>query len=837
MPALLGFTLAELRLRPGRTLLTMAATSIGVATVVAVSLGIAGARLATKDLNRTIGGNASREVISATGNMFDMAVIDRLQGLSGIAAVSPILESQAAFYDRDKKKVAVRLLGVDQGRDAPFRTLHFREGAFPGEGELAITKQLADRFALRTGTEVRLPTLRGFQWFNVSGQFEIRGEGVTTLEHTILMSLSEAQYWYKRPKKVSRVLLLFDPAAEPADVAQTVASQLPPGLTVRNPGSRGQLGANTMNAIEQGFQLVGGLAVVIAFFISLNAFMMNVAERRRQLAVIRLVGGTQLQIRLAVLLEGGLLGLIGSVLGLPLGILASRLIVLVFELFYQADVPVPNVTPVALTVGLVLGIVTSGLASFLPAQQASRVVPLEALTAAEREGGHKWLRRSLLAGTGLILVSLGVIVGCIAGFIHVSAAIPASVVWLIGLSGVVPAVWRPLSWVASLPIRALSSVELMLAHESLLHRPVRTMMSAAVLFIGMAASIGVLNTTLNNIASVRNYASHTISGDYIIRPLNLRRDPGMTPDLPSEVEAAVRKLRGIQTVEAVRFAEVLVNDVSVFLIAREFPSDVPIQLDVPNADPEQLRTRLKAGEVVVGTALLNRLQKQPGDMLEINTPRGTQQLRIAAGITEYTAGGLVLVIDRERARHQFELDGTDLLIIHATPSARADLGRQLAKLTDEAGLLLQTRAELNAALEQALLGVQRSLFALLLVCVTLTGFGLVNCLTLNIIEQSREFGTLRTLGMTRGQVRGVVLVQGWLFSIVAVLLGAPVGLLLSYLGALGSGAILGNTMDFAVHPLTIAGFALVAVAVILACTCFPAMRASRLSPLEALRLE
>jgi putative ABC transport system permease protein len=837
MLALLDFALAELRLRLGRTLLTMAATSIGVATVVAVSLGIAGTRLATQDLNRTVGGNASREVISATGNMFDMAVIDKLQGLPGVAAVSPIFESQAAFYDRDRKKVTVRLLGVDQERDAPFRKLHFREGAFPRDGELAITKQLADRFGLQTGTKVRLPTRHGFQWFNVSGQFEIRGEGLATLEHTMLMSLSEAQHWYKRADKVSRVLLLFDPAAEPADVTQAVASQLPPGLAVRNPASRGQLGANTLNAIEQGLQLVGALALVIAFFISLNAFMMNVAERRRQLAVIRLIGGTQQQTRLAVLLEGGSLGLIGAVLGLPLGNLASRLILLLFELLYQAELPVPEVTPMALTVGLVLGVVTSGLASFLPAQQASRVVPLEALTAVERQEGLKWPRWSVLAGWGLTLVSLGVIGGCIAGFLHGSAIIPAAVVWLIGLSGLVPAIWRPLSWVASLPLRALASVEVMLAQESLLHRPTRTMMSAAVLFIGIAASIGVLNTTLNNMASVRNYANHTLSGDYIIRPLNIRRDPDMTPDLPAEVEAAVRNLPGIQTVEALRFAEVLVNEESVFLVAREFPSNAPVQLDVPDADPEQLRTRLKAGEVAVGTALLNRLHKHPGDMLQINTSRGTQELRIAAGVTEYIAAGIVIVIDRGRARQLFDLEGTDLLIIRAEPSARADLGPRLARLTEEAGLLLQTRTELNAALDQALLGVERSLIAMLLVCVILTGFGVVNCLTLNIIEQSREFGTLRALGMTRGQLRGVVLVQGWLFGIIAVLLGVPAGLLLSYLGALGALVMFGNTVVFSIHPLTIVGFALLAIVVILACTCFPAMRASRLAPLESLRLE
>jgi putative ABC transport system permease protein len=258
---------------------------------------------------------------------------------------------------------------------------------------------------------------------------------------------------------------------------------------------------------------------------------------------------------------------------------------------------------------------------------------------------------------------------------------------------------------------------------------------------------------------------------------------------------------------------------------------------VPDADPEQLRTQLRAGEVAVGTALLKRLQKQPGDVLQINTSRGTQKLRIACGVTEYVAGGIVIVIDRERARQQFDLDGTDLLVIHAAPSARADLGPQLARLTEEAGLLLQTRAELNAALDQALAVVERSLFAMLLVCVILTGFGVVNCLTLNIIEQSREFGTLRALGMTRGQLRGVVLVQGWLFSIVAVLLGAPVGVLLSYLGTLGAVAMFGNTIHFAIHPLTIVGFALLAVVVVLACTCVPAMRASRLAPLESLRIE
>ena len=132
---------------------------------------------------------------------------------------------------------------------------------------------------------------------------------------------------------------------------------------------------------------------------------------------------------------------------------------------------------------------------------------------------------------------------------------------------------------------------------------------------------------------------------------------------------------------------------------------------------------------------------------------------------------MVLVMDLAIARRQLGLQGTDALMINAVPGESAALQTALSKIAEDNGLILQSIAEFREETNRLLLAVQASLIGLLIVGLMTTSIGIVNCLAMNVLEQAREFGLLRAIGMTERQLRRTVLSQALLIALVSVLLG------------------------------------------------------------------
>ncbi len=829
------FTLREVRARPGRTALTVLSCAIGVAMIVAVGATSAVSDAGVKGLVRASAGRADFEVVGASATTFPQASVEPLAAVPGVKHLDPVFERPTSMYI-GQQRVKVLLSAVDPERDAVVRGYTIRTGTFPTADGLAVDAAFAAQMKLTVGDEVKVLGRGGLVKKRVTGL--IAADNPLAAKGAFaLLPLADGQDLLGKPGDVTVAYVVLADGANAETVRRDLTAALPPGLLVREPAARGGLASETLRSFDEGLRLAGGLSLAVAFFITLNAFFMNVAERRRQLAVLRVVGATRAVVRRAILVEGVTLGVVGSVLGVPLGWLTSLALLASLEVVFDAPLPPAGFPLLPAVAAVLLGIATAAVAAYLPARQAADVSPKEALTAVESESGDRFRRPLLLVGGPAWLVATAGVVAGLFGLLPVSLLVPASLAWLIATAALVPLGLTRLTAVAVAVLRPFGAVESELAGGVLLHRPIRTGLTVAVLVVSVAASVALGNSVLNNLDHLRGYVRKTVVGDYFVRAMMPDTATAMAGDLPTGYAERVKALPGVTDVVSVRFVSATVSGQQAVIIVRDLPADGRAPGDLADGDPATVRAALTRGEVLLGTQLASRLKKKTGDSVELDTPTGPKAFRVAGTVTEYLVGGLVLLFETETAKRELNVGGSDVLMVTTTGDERAEVGRQLAAMSAEDGLLFQSNRDLNELIEKRLQGLEVSVNALLAIGLVVTGLGVVNCLTMNVLEQTHEIGVLRSLGLTRPQLYRMIFAQSVMMGVMSVALGVPLGLLLSYLIDQGVRVAFGQHIEFAVR-FGLVGVVVGLVAVmIVAATALPARRAARINPIEALRYQ
>ncbi|MCA9267386.1 MAG: ABC transporter permease, partial [Planctomycetales bacterium] len=299
------------------------------------------------------------------------------------------------------------------------------------------------------------------------------------------------------------------------------------------------------------------------------------------------------------------------------------------------------------------------------------------------------------------------------------------------------------------------------------------------------------------------------------------------------------QIPGIESIDTMRFTKGNVQDgESAFLIDRDFPTVANVNFDVASGrTPAELRQALLDGQVIIGSVLAQRTGLHAGDMLSIETRDGPRELPIAAVANEYMSGGLAVHLHRNVAQQMLELDGVDVYIIKTEPQARAEVGRRLRTICEDEGLMLQSYADLINMVDGMMGGLVASLWGLLVMGFIVAAFGMVNTLTMNVLEQSRELGQLRIVGTTRRQVRRTIFAQAIIMGLLAIVPGVGIGVLLAWLINISTMPVTGHPIEFVLRPGLIAGATAVAFVVILISAWLPAERATRLKLASALRYE
>ena len=573
----------------------------------------------------------------------------------------------------------------------------------------------------------------------------------------------------------------------------------------------------------------GGIALFVGAFVIFNTLSITVAQRTKELATLRTLGASRRQVLRSVVLEGTVLGVVASAVGLGLGVLLAKGLT---ALFRAVDLEMPQAAMVFQTrtavVAMLTGTLVTLVASVWPAVRATRIAPI----AAVREGGmvvKRPSRKTLVFG--LVVTALSVF-GLVYGLLgeDVSAAVRALGIGLgafglfIGLAAIAPRLVRPLAHVVGLPAARLGGAAGRLAQENAVRNPGRTASTAAALMIGLTlvSFVAVFGKAL--LASDENALRKQLGTSHVITsqsgwdtvPLGAGEAaaaaPGVVAQLvdPRRPGAAPRRRRGRRQ--------------------RRRPGDdrQGVQLRVARGLPG------RAGDARAGRR---------------GRPRGRGSRRRHAHVPD--AGRQAGQDGRARRLPQAQRPrpaarpGRPLAggVRRLVPAAgrHAHARRRPTRRPRSSGRSRPTRTRsCRRATSSSPAGppgchdVMNLFYVLLALSVIVSLFGMVNTLVLAVFERTRELGMLRAVGMTRRQARRMIRQESVITALIGAALGLPLGV---GLAALVTQSLSEFGVSFSLPVVTLAVFTVVAVIAGMLAAIAPARRASRLNVLEALQYE
>jgi putative ABC transport system permease protein len=833
------YTAREVRRRPVRSLLTLVGIALGVTAVAAVTLSTQATHEAYAGMFRSAAGRAALELRCADGESPFAAPLDQAAAIPGVQAAVGVVQAPAGLLGRDGP-VPLLVLGVDPERDDQVRDYRLRQGtALTPQRGLLLEAGFAARHGCALGRPAHLLTPRGPVEVVVTGLLEAHGPARFNGGAIAFLPLRQAQFLFGMPGQVHAVQVVPEPAARVDDVRRALAERFPK-LTVGVPAERGSLAGEALASIDRGLSSLTAIVIVAAGLVILNTFLMNLNERQRQLALLRALGATRRQVLALLLGQALLLGVVGTLLGLPVGVLLAALLLRWHEHFLGIPMPALAVSAQGLLLAAVLGPAMTLLAVLAPARRAAGRSPLAGLRV---RGGltldapPRWLVVLGLLLLGLVaLFEVAIVRHWLAADVG-NALLPlALAVCLVGCACVLPALLPPLVAVAGAVVRPVLGLEAGLAIRQLMRQRARTALTVSVVFAALTTSLSFGLSLLNNTRDLRLWYRHTVDGDFLLRAV--WPDPAVvvTPaPLPAGTRDAVLRLPGCRAVDRVRFHPSRVDGVPLLVLARDFAPELP--LIVMDGDPADVVRRLRQGEAVLGTALAFRLGVSVGDEVALPTPHGRRSVRVCGLVKEYGVGGLVLYMDWDRASEWFGFTTAHALAVHARPGEQEVLQGWLREYSREHDLLLQRNDEFASTIHRMVNGALWLVGGLVgLICIV-TAAGVVNTLTTNVLDQTRELGVLRAVGMKRRGVQKLVLAQAAILALVSCATGGPAGVALAYLMNLALPGLLGHHIPFGIDW----GFALACLAGVVVLTAvaalLPARRAAHMVVIDAIRYE
>lgn len=562
------------------------------------------------------------------------------------------------------------------------------------------------------------------------------------------------------------------------------------------------------------------VALLVSGLVVSNTFSVLVAQRTRELALLRCVGASRTQIRSSVVLEALVVGVAASVLGVlaAVGTMAAVIALLRHNPDYAfATLGVPASSILA---GLAVGTLLTVAAALVPARSATRVAPLAALRPADDASVHNAAGRVRL-GIGIALILVGG-AGLVAGGLgsNLLLAMPAGAASFIGII-LAASLFVPRLVALAGRLARPAGVPGTMASANAVRNPRRTTATASALLIGVT----LVTMMMTGAATARQAFESQLSDHF---PVDLAA--AAVPGTPSFTNAELAKAAALPGVEAVARLKVVGT---VTAGGQEFPA-----YGISSADAERLlgnpQNRPTAGTVVLpkgtkaATASLVDGSRTTRLAVRDSTARGTSALVPLETFPAAEAGSPVLAgaADEVWIKVDPSLDGT------ALASLRTDLAAALHVDENQVDGAVLEKAMFNQVINTLLLVVT----GLLAVAIVIALIGVANTLSLSVLERTRENSLLRALGLTRGQLRGMLALEAVLIAGVAAVIGSVLGVVYGWLGAqsaLGSFTTVVAVVPWGQVLLVVA----IAAAAGLLASVVPARRAARLSPVEGLAVD
>lgn len=830
----------NLWLSPVRSLLTILSIAGGVAAVVAVLQSTAVTRSELANLHQTIESRVAMEIVAEDASPFAPEDLPPVADDSGVEAAIPIFRvfMKMVADDGESRGLAI---GVDLNQYRIIRDFEIISGRECTDyNECCIEANVADSLGVSVGDEVRLGA-RGLPWLlkkRVAGILKPLGIGAVDETSSVFLTPAGAATLGKAPRKVTALEVVLKPGADQDEVAARIRTQLPGHLVLTTAASAADLSEPTEAIITVGLNAAAALSVVAAMFIVINTFQISVAERQRQLALMRIIGATTDQVRASVYREALLFACVGTVVGILLGAYGSRFLAQGMEdIFGFTSTKVASIRPHAILAGVIFGPLVTMISVWLPARTVGEAAPLAALRSAVAPRRGISVRVSFASGVILLVLAAG-------AFWYKSSDTQSELFTIAGLGFLVisgmmflRSMIRPVSALVYKLLGRSFPVEAQLGHRQLLDNFGRTSLTVAVLFVVSATSISIASTTLLLTQDVQSWLDRTLTANFLLRASRPRVDMSESEALPDDLEVQLASIPGIRAIDRMTFSVATIGDTTATLLVRELAVYDSLPIDLIEGDYADVQKAMLAGDAVIGAVLARRLHCRPNDTVQIKVSGISHPVRIAGVTKEYTAGGLMIIMDRDAAQQIYPIDPAQVYGIRTDAADTEAVGAKLRMIARDEGLIYQSLSDLSELVDGMIRGLTNRLWMILGLALIIAGFAIVNTLTMNVLEQTRHLGMLRVAGMTRLQVFRMFQLQAFVLGLLALLPGTLVGVLETYLITVSFQGVAEYGIEFAMHPTLLGCYLVCGILLSLGAAAFPAIRAGRLNPLEAIHEE
>ena len=707
-----------------------------------------------------------------------------------------------------------------------------RQGRMPsGPTEVTIDARSATGAKYVVGDTVRVVLHDGTHPFTLVG---ITGFGDSdSLAGATLagFDLATAQQVLGRTGTIDQISVIAKDGVDPIELVPQIAAAMPKGIETLSGATLASEGSAAMQSglaiFTQVLLAFAAVSLLVGSFVIWNTFNVLVAQRRREVGLLRAVGATRRQVLGGILVESAAIGLLATAVGLLGGI---GLAVGIRRLLMLVGVEVPSTTVAlearTILAALVVGVGVTMVAAAVPAWAAARVAPIEALRDAAPVTDEGSPRRALVGGVVLCAGTLGLMACAVAGGQRPLTAV-ASLTAFTGLVLSGPSLARTTARLASHGPRGGGW---RLAARNVARSPRRAAATAMALTIGVAVVSAVTVTATSLRESVGQTVSAGNRADFFLQPLG--SGAGISP----AAATAVRALQGIDAVVELKYSGAEVNGVRSTIVGVD-PTGLGRVLDLGTGNGI---LDLGSGSMAIAQTEATALGVGVGDTVVVTYPEsGASTLTVTAVFADASTGltGSPYLVSMKDFAANVTSTLDRVVLVAASPDA--DLTVTGAAITTAlAGypnITISDPAQLTQAAQDSTDQLLGLVTALLLLAVVVAILGIVNTLVLSVLERTRELGLMRAVGATRRQVRTIVRRE----SVLMALLGAVTGIALGTLSGVAlSRALTDEGITTVAVPVTqlLLYLAVAAVVGVLAAI-GPARRAGRVDLLTAMALD
>ena len=778
---------------------------------------------------------------------FPDTVLAKVKGLPDVAAAAGTINDQVKLIDRNGKVISTKggeSIGTsaDPKNDARFTPLKLVSGQWPvGNGQIAIDQRTSEKQDYSIGDTIGVAADQGVRQFEITGIAKFSSSASIGASTIAIFDVPTAQDLFHKEGKFDEVQVAAKQGVAPEKLVGEIRPLLPETAQVKTAEAQTQEAVDDINEGVGIFQKIllafGFIALFVGAFVIANTLSITIAQRMREFATLRTIGGSRRQVLRSVMLEALVVGIMASLIGLFFGLAIAKGL---NALFSALGVEFPSGGTVFATrtivVSLLVGVVVTLLASLRPAIKATRVPPI----AAVREGANlpasrlsRWgpIVSIVTLAVGILLLVYGIFGSGLSTATRLMALGFGTLILFVGVAMNAKRTVRPLAAVLGWPGTKIGGTAGTLARENAMRNPSRTASTASALMIGLAliTFVAILGAGLRT--SFGDAVDKLFVADYALTAQN-----GFDP-FTKEADDAVAVTPGVTAVSGIRAGDARVFDKNVQVTAvppntaqtididwLQGGTNVPAQLGKDGAfvDEDYAKDHhLKIGSPIAvktptGQVLDLRL-KGIFDPPKGGSPFGSVTMSDATFDANYAKPrNLMTLINIKGGVNDANTARLDLSV-HSFPDAKVVTASEFKKIQlDDINLTLNL------------------LYGLLGLSVIISLFGVVNTLVLSVFERTRELGMLRAIGMTRSQVRRMIRHE----SIVTALIGAALGIAVGvFLAILTTQALSDEGIVLAIPWTTIGVFVVATIVAGMLAAILPARRASRLNILKALQYE